>query len=98
MNRLFDYGGMPGPFRHIGNKIKAVDHGKCHTLATIERGKFTDDAVFQHGKLLTASYELASTLNEFVLDGECYCLNPEESNGRNPCPHCRAKELLERLK
>lgn len=78
-------------------KIRATDHGKQLTVAHVEQGRFTYKAMVTHGKLLALAPELAYTLADFVRDSECYCLNAEESLGRNPCPYCKAKGLLESL-
>jgi hypothetical protein len=38
--------------------------------------------------------ELLGALKAVSDDMECYCLNPEESLGRNPCGHCKAKAAI----
>lgn len=101
-NFKFNTDYAPGPWRTFTTqkgsiKVRATDHGKQFTVAHVEQGKFTYKAMVAHGKLLALAPELAGTLAEFVQDSECYCLNPEESRGRNPCPYCKAKALLESL-
>lgn len=46
--------------------------------------------------LFEVSADLLAVAKEYTADGECYCLNPEESLGRNPCPHCRMLALISR--
>lgn len=43
--------------------------------------------------LRSEAERLSVLLKEVVEDGECYCLNHEESLGRNPCTWCKANAI-----
>lgn len=49
-------------------------------------------------KVKYSNEELDIQLRQSLLEehngSECYCLNPEESLGRNPCSWCRTEALL----
>lgn len=40
------------------------------------------------------AYKLQGALLKEHQEGECYCLNPEESLGRNPCGWCKTEAIL----
>lgn len=42
--------------------------------------------------------EALDVINGLLVDSECYCLNPDESLGRNPCAFCAAKAFLEKVR
>lgn len=52
-------------------------------------------ATFQRQAILAdAAPELMDALIVLVQEGECYCLDSAERQGRGPCGHCVAKAAL----
>ncbi len=51
--------------------------------------KMTDDKKPNIDLCLEALADLVEAI------GECYCMNPDEAMGRNPCGYCLGKGILE---
>src|SRR3990167_10504532 len=60
------------------------------------RNKFLDVAPYSDyiKTAINSFYPMREALENLIKDGECYCLNPGEAMGRNPCGFCKGKEAL----
>jgi hypothetical protein len=65
--------------RHFGEVVGKIEKR--------EDAEFIVRAVNSHEALLEAA-------KEFMIDSECYCLDAQESLGRNPCAYCRMKVVI----
>ena len=82
-----------------GKKIAGSNAFYCHdcTLKDNEIIEIKSEVAELH-KTLEALRKVVEAAKELHKDNECYCLNPEESLGRNPCPYCELTEALEAVK
>ena len=67
----------------------AIEAAAKRTILNIEDDKRKVDAANEE-----LDIQLRQSLLEEHSEGECYCLNPEEALGRNPCAWCRTEMLL----
>jgi hypothetical protein len=59
----------PAPWTVSGKQIKAIDHGKRHTVATANNPKFTPEGNAANARLISAAPELLACLLD-VLDAD----------------------------
>jgi len=57
-----------------------------------------DERCLERLAVLVAAPEAIALLQAMIDESECYCMEPQEALGRNPCAFCKARELLARLK